>query len=71
MLDIELYDSVRTMFDEAVVAEGRAFTRDLAVFRILNRARGFLAKNLPPTARHLGGRAWRALRRREAGGSPG
>lgn len=70
LLDIELYESVRTRFDEVVAAEGAGFARDVAAFRILNRAWGFLAKNLPPSARHLGGRAWRALRRSEAGGSP-
>lgn len=64
MLDIELYESVRDNLDAAIAAEGAAFARDVAAFRILNRAWGFLARNLPPAVRHAGGRAWRGLRQR-------
>lgn len=63
LLDIELYDSVRAMFDRVVAAEGAAFARDLAAFRVLNRAWGILARNLPPSLRQAGGRAWRGLAR--------
>lgn len=61
LLDLELYEAVRTMFDQVVSAEGGVFARDLAVFRILNRAWGFLARNLPPSLRQAGGRVWRGL----------
>lgn len=63
LLDLELYESVRTTFDQVVAAEGGAFARDLAAFRILNRAWGFLARNLPPSLRQAGGRVWRGLTR--------
>ncbi|MDZ7839802.1 MAG: sulfotransferase family 2 domain-containing protein [Gammaproteobacteria bacterium] len=63
LLDIELYDIVRHMFDRVVAAEGGAFARDLAAFRVLNRAWGILARNLPPSLRQAGGRAWRGLAR--------
>ncbi len=61
LLDIELYEAVRNKFDREIAAEGGAFARDLAAFRVLNRAWGFLARNLPPTLRQAGGRAWRGL----------
>lgn len=61
LLDIELYDAVRDKFDRVIAAEGGAFARDLAAFRVLNRAWGFLARNLPPSLRQAGGRAWRGL----------
>jgi len=64
LLDIELHESVRTMFDEVVAAEGAAFARDVAAFRVLNRAWGFLARHLPPSLRQAGGRAWRSLMHR-------
>ncbi|HSH40549.1 MAG TPA: hypothetical protein VK973_00280 [Arenicellales bacterium] len=65
LLDIELYETVRAMFDQVVSAEGAAFARDVAVFRLLNRAWGFLARNLPPSVRQAGGRAWRGMTRRQ------
>lgn len=61
LLDIELYDVVRKKFDREVAAEGGAFARDVATFRILNRVWGFLARNLPPSLRQAGGKAWRGL----------
>jgi hypothetical protein len=61
LLDIELYEAVRNDFDRVVAGEGGSFARDLAAFRVLNRAWGFLARNLPPTLRQAGGRAWRRL----------
>lgn len=61
LLDLELYEAVRTTFDQVVAAEGGAFAGDLAAFRILNRAWGFLARNLPPSLRQAGGRVWRGL----------
>lgn len=63
LLDLELYESVRRTFDQVVAAEGGAFARDLAAFRILNRAWGFLARSLPPTLRQAGGRVWRGMTR--------
>lgn len=60
-LDLALYESVRARFEEAVAAEGAAFRRDLAAFRLLNRAWGLLARHLPPPLRQAGGRAWRTL----------
>lgn len=62
-LDLELYESVEALFQRAVAAEGAAFARDLAAFRLLNRAWGLLARNLPPPVRQAGGKAWRALSR--------
>lgn len=63
LLDIELYESVRSMLEQSIAKEGAAFARDVAVFRVLNRAWGFLARNLPPPIRRAGGGVLRALRR--------
>jgi len=62
-LDIELYATVRDDFEAMVVAEGGAFSRDLAVFRVLNRAWGALARNLPPSLRQAGGKVLRGMKR--------
>lgn len=69
-LDIELYEAVRALFENELAAEGADFARNLAAFRVLNRAWGFLARNLPPTARRAGGRLWRSLRRSRSARPP-
>lgn len=61
-LDIELHESVRTVFDDAISREGIGFRRELAMFRILNPVWGFLAENLPPSIRHAGGTVLRRIR---------
>lgn len=63
LLDIELYETVRADLDAMIAAEGAAFARDLAAFRVLNRAWGALARNLPPSLRQAGGHALRRWRR--------
>lgn len=60
-LDMELYESVRSMFDAQVSREGAAFEREVALFRILNAVWGFLARNLPPPVRSAGGRLYRGI----------
>ena len=63
LLDIELYETVRTMFEAEIARQGAALARSLAAFRLLNRAWGALARNLPPGARVAAGNLWRAMRR--------
>lgn len=64
LLDLELYESVRAGFDREIEREGGAFARELAAFRILNRAWGLLARNLPPPVRQASGRLLRGLTHR-------
>lgn len=64
-LDIELYESVREMFERRIAEQGAGFGTRLAAFRVLNRAWGVLARGLPPAARRVGGNMRRALRRNQ------
>jgi hypothetical protein len=63
LLDIELYESVNAAFDGQIAREGGGFARQVAMFRMLNTVWGFLAKNLPPPVRSLGGRVYRLVTR--------
>ncbi|MGA8261513.1 MAG: hypothetical protein WB783_14970 [Arenicellales bacterium] len=63
LLDTELYETVRAMFEREVARQGPGFARSVAAFRLLNRAWGALARNLPPGARVAAGNLWRAMRR--------
>ena len=53
LLDLELYDFARELFEGAIAAHGASFRRELVVFRALNRIPDTLGPRTPARLRRV------------------